>query len=210
MNKSPCRIDHITVTAPTLERGVEFVRAKLGVSPQQGGKHPRMGTHNCLLKLGDTLFLEVIAPDPDATPPQRPRWFDIDRITPDTPARLTMWVARTADIHATAAACPESLGEIEPMSRGALDWLITIPPDGSLPFDGCAPALIQWHADRHPAKGMAETGCTLAQLEIFHPNARRLSRVLSAIGFDDKATVSAANRPALQARILTPDGVRLV
>jgi hypothetical protein len=117
-------------------------------------------------------------------------------------------VARSADIHATAAACPESLGEIEPMARGALDWLITIPADGSLPFDGCAPALIQWHTDRHPALGMAETGCTLAQLEIFHPDAERLSRILSGIGFDGNATVSVAEKPALRARILTPYGAR--
>jgi len=57
---------------------------------------------------------------------------------------------------------------------------------------------------------MAESGCTLLQLEIRHPHADRLSRVLSGIGFDDKTTVSAAEKPALQAHILTPFGVRLL
>lgn len=63
-----CRLDHLTITAPTLESGAEFVRRSLGVDPQPGGEHPRMGTHNLLRRLGDSLFLEVIAPDPAAAP----------------------------------------------------------------------------------------------------------------------------------------------
>jgi hypothetical protein len=53
--------------------------------------------------------------------------------------------------HATAAGSFEVLGPIEPMSRGKLNWLITIPADGSLTLDGVAPALIQWDAEPHPA-----------------------------------------------------------
>lgn len=210
MNLPACQIDHITITAPTLESGVGFVEAKLGVVPQPGGKHPRMGTHNRLLRLGDTLFLEVIAPDPDTAAPTRPRWFELDRMTPDTPPRLAMWVARTADIRASHAASPEPLGEIEPMSRGTLDWLITIPADGSLPFNGCAPALIQWQAQPHPASGLADRGCALAALELFHPDAERLSRLLSRIGFEDKASVIRADTPSLRAHVLTPRGMRLL
>jgi hypothetical protein len=209
MNENPCRIDHITVTAPTLESGVEFVRTRLGVSPQPGGRHPRMGTHNCLLKLGDALFLEVIAPDPDAARPLRPRWFELDAMAADGPPRLAMWMARTTDIHASCAASPEPLGEIEPMSRGGLDWLITIPADGSLPFHGCAPALIEWHAQSHPAAGMMDAGCTLERFEIFHPQAARLSRLLAAIGLVDQVTVTRSPddlRGFVRAAIRTPHG----
>jgi hypothetical protein len=70
---TPCYIDHIIVTAPSLEIGAEYVRQILRVAPQVGGKHPRMGTHNLLLRLGNSLFLEVISPDPDAPSPERPR-----------------------------------------------------------------------------------------------------------------------------------------
>ena len=31
------------------------------------------------------------------------------------------------------------------MSCGSLNWLLTIPADGSLPIDGVAPTLIEWH-----------------------------------------------------------------
>src|SRR4051812_12900340 len=53
----PCQLDHLTVTAPTLAQGAAFVRDALGAELQPGGEHPRMGTHNLLLRLGDTLFL---------------------------------------------------------------------------------------------------------------------------------------------------------
>lgn len=138
------QIDHITVTAPTLASGTDFVRQALGVVPQPGGEHPRMGTHNLLLRLGDAAFLEVISPDPDAAPPQRPRWFGLDTLHADSPPALATWVARTDDIHRTASAGSEPLGCIEPMRRGSLDWLITIPADGALPVDGIGPALIEW------------------------------------------------------------------
>jgi hypothetical protein len=51
------RLDHIIVTAASLQEGVDYVRRELGVAPQTGGEHVLMGTHNCLLKLGEKLFL---------------------------------------------------------------------------------------------------------------------------------------------------------
>jgi Glyoxalase-like domain len=60
------QLDHITVAADTLAAGVAHAEAALGVTIPFGGAHPLMGTHNHLLRLGETLFLEVIAPDPNA------------------------------------------------------------------------------------------------------------------------------------------------
>lgn len=208
---SRCCIDHITVTAPTLEAGAAFVRDRLGVAPQTGGEHPRMGTHNRLLRLGDALFLEVIAANPAAPPPARPRWFALDTLAPQSPPTLATWVVRTADIAATHAAASEALGSIEPMSRGALDWLITIPADGSLPLGGAGPALIEWHTEAHPASGLKEHGLSLARLEIFHPDPERVSRLLASLELAAAVAVSAApaGSPArLVAHIETPWGLR--
>ena len=36
------QLDHIVVTAPSLEGGVESIRQALGVAPQVGGEHPRL------------------------------------------------------------------------------------------------------------------------------------------------------------------------
>ena len=60
-------------------------------------------------------------------------------------------MARTTDIHSSLAACSEPLGMVEPLSRGQLNWLMTIPSDGSLPFNGMAPTLIEWHTEAHIA-----------------------------------------------------------
>src|SRR5690606_8176826 len=97
----------------------------LGVSLQAGGQHPRMGTHNKLLRLGDDVYLEVIAADPAAPAPQRPRWFELDQMTPGSRPRLGTWVIRTDDIVAARAACSWDTGPIESMTRGALAWRIT-------------------------------------------------------------------------------------
>src|ERR1700739_2059301 len=98
------QLDHIVITAPTLALGVDFVRQTLGVTPQMGGEHPRMGTHNYFLKLGEKIYLEVIAVNPNAPSPQRPRWFALDQVGPDELPRLATWVARTDDIKAAVSA----------------------------------------------------------------------------------------------------------
>lgn len=205
-----CVIDHITVTAPTLQAGADHVFRALGVRPQPGGEHPRMGTHNLLLRLGEALFLEVIATNPDAPAPGRPRWFGLDNLSPQAAPRLSVWVARTTDIHALAAASTEALGPIETMSRGTLQWFITIPSDGVPPLGGVAPSLIQWHTTTHPATSLPDLGLTLARLELRHPEPQRVQRLLDHIQLSGPVTVSrvaSASEAGLVAHIQTPAGM---
>jgi hypothetical protein len=82
-----------------------------------------MGTHNRLLAIGSPAFprayLEIIAIDPGATPPQRPRWFGLDstalreavRVQP----RLLHAVARTLRIDEIRAALAELGQDIGPV-----------------------------------------------------------------------------------------------
>ena len=205
------QIDHIVVTAPSLESGVEYVRLALGVTPQAGGAHQRMGTHNRLLRLGNTVYLEVISIDPAAPSPDRPRWFRLDRERSNAPPRLATWISRTNDIRAATAAASPLLGDIEAMSRGALHWQITIPADGGLPFDGMAPSLIEWSSENHPAASLQDAGCTLVRLEAFHPAAPEISSMLQSIGFQDRFAVlpiSQQQSPWLVAHIQTAAGIR--
>jgi hypothetical protein len=206
-------LDHITVTAFSLEAGAAFVFETLGVSPQIGGEHPRMATHNLLLRLGDTMFLEVIAPNPNAPAPPRPRWFALDSLGPKSVPSLSTWVVRSTDIRTTAAAASEPLGNVEPMSRGALNWLITSPADGSVPLDGTAPALIEWHTDVHPAANLQNKGLSLAKLQIHHPNPNRVSRLLSSLKLEAPVSVlapAAGASACLVAHINTPQGLRVL
>jgi len=205
---TPCFIDHIAITAPTLEAGTELVYRSLGVKPQKGGEHPRMGTHNLLLRLGNSVYLEVISSDPAAESPKRPRWFALDEINTETPPKLKTWVVRTEDIHSTVKNCSESVGEIEAMSRGENNWLITIPKDGSIPIEGGAPSLIQWQVESHPATQLEDHGLSLVKLQIFHLEPERLSNFLNSIHLQGPVEVLKGDKTKIVAYIETPQGVR--
>ena len=183
-------IDHLVVTAPTLASGIQYVEQTLGCKMQPGGQHSRMGTHNALLKIGDDCYLEVISIDPDAQPPQRNRWFELDTLLPETRPRLATWVMRTNDIHKVTNATDLELGVVEDMSRGSLEWQITIPPDGRLPLHGIAPAVIQWKDDVHPASRLPESSVSLLQLVGHHPDARHITALLNAASFEGLFSVA--------------------
>ena len=168
MRSAHATLDHLVVAADTLDQGEDYLASLLGVRPQRGGKHVAMGTHNSLLKLGERCYLEVIAIDPDAAAPSRPRWFDLDRpamraLLAQQP-RLIHWVARTDDIEAARRASPIDPGPVHAVSRGSFRWRITIPDDGSRPGAGVLPTLIQWEDARHPADDMADAGVRMPRL----------------------------------------------
>jgi hypothetical protein len=208
---SRCAIDHLVVAAASLEAGAQYIRATLGVELEPGGEHARMGTHNRLLRLGDGLYLEVIAINPAAAQPTRARWFELDRMARDAPPRLVTWLVRTHDIEASVARCEVPLGRIEHMMRGTLSWRITIPADGSLPFDGIMPSIIEWQAAQHPSNQLPDHGCRLLRLEGRHAEAERIQGALAALDVDAPVMIVQAEihaSPQLTAIIDTPAGVR--
>jgi hypothetical protein len=210
-------LDHIVVASTRLEEGVEWVAERLGAQPQPGGKHVAMGTHNALLKLGPRAYLEVIAIDPDATTPTRPRWFSLDESAMQsrlaTGSALITWVLRCDSLAAACARVPD-LGEILSMSRGDFHWKIAVPETGTLPWSGVLPAAIQWEpgadgAEQHPCDRLPESGCELLELKLAHPAAvlgtagiLAMFRELRIVG-----PVDLKSGPVqIEARIRTPKG----
>ncbi len=170
-----------------------------------------MGTHNRLLGLGEGFYLELIAIDPLASAPGRPRWFGLDRpelLPPDRP-RLLHWVARSEDIGRDAAASSEDPGEILCMERGDYRWRITVPPDGHLPGAGLVPTLIQWDVPFHPAGSLPESNCRLMKLEGFHPEPARIRGALSVLRLESRLDVHPCGGEAVQliAYLRTPRGL---
>jgi hypothetical protein len=206
------QIDHITVAADSLRAGVAHAEVALSVTIPFGGAHPLMGTHNHLLRLGDTLFLEIIAPDPAAAPLSRRRWFALDdakqRAELAVSPRLATWVVATEDIESSLCQVPHAAGPAITVTRGELAWLISVPPDGSIPFGGAFPTLIQWPAGPHPASRMPDLGCSLVSLEIGHPEAELISQSLRPFLSDRRVRFSAAKGASLRAMIKTPKGER--
>lgn len=214
-NVMQTQLDHLVIGAATVAAGVAYVEAELGVTLPIGGEHPRMGTHNHLMQLSPTTFLEVIAINPVAPPPARPRWFGLD--DPFVQAqlrqgpRLLTWVVNTTDIHTRHAQSLVPLGEITPQVRGALEWLITIPADGHLPGAGLIPTVIQWQVEGHPARNMADLGCSLAALHLYHPYPDWLQQALTALGVTAQVTLHglpANQTPYLVAELQTAGGIK--
>lgn len=209
-----CELDHLVIAARSLQEGIAHLEDRFGVRVPDGGKHPLMGTHNCLMQIGGGAFLELIAIDPDAPKQTRPRWYNLDnsqlqaRIA-NRPFLLT-WVVRTDDIAGAAAASPIPPGPIEEGRRAERVWSITIPKDGSMPDSGLFPTLIEWHDFDGPALNMPDLGCRLEALTIYHSAPERLTAALGAIGADALVQVepaNAKNTPGLSARLKTPRGL---
>jgi hypothetical protein len=161
-------VDHLVVAARTLEEGADWIEERFGVRPVPGGKHPLMGTHNCLLNLGPRVYLEVISIDPDAPPPTRARWFALD--DPAMAKRLAggpaliHWVVRTDVIDEEARRSSDAI-EVLATSRGPYRWRIGVPRDGHLPGGGSRPTFIQWEGDAHPGEALPQSGCALVGIE---------------------------------------------
>ena len=62
---------------------------------------------------------------------------------------MTIWM------RLLAAAPPGTGMPVAIWQRGDYRWHMAVPADGSLPFDGGFPALIQWQGPLHPAAGPA-------------------------------------------------------
>ncbi len=205
--------DHLAVSAVTLEAGIAWVEERLGVRVPLGGKHAIMNTHNAVMSLGDGVYLEIIAIDPDAGPPASPRWFALDdpsmrdRLAAKGPM-LAAWIVRSSDIAATRTAARVDIGEIRDMSRGDLRWRIGVRPDGSMPMAGLHPICIEWPPGPHVSSRMQELGCRFESLTLRSGAPEELRTALAAIGAAGLAEVMPLKRGAtqLEARIRRPDG----
>ena len=209
------RFDHLVIVAPSLEDGVAHVREALGVEMPFGGRHPNMGTYNHLLRLGDDVFLEVIAIDPEAPSPGRPRWFGLDdaaRVRADWERghRLKAWVANTRILAGILAQYGLTFGVATAQSRGALSWQFAVPEDGRLIMDGALPYLIEWSDGVNPAQAMPDVGCRLKGVTLEHPKADMVRSALTSLASLGPVSVSQGPVFKLSAEIETPDGVRKI
>ena len=202
-------LDHLVVTARTLDEGAAYVEAVLGVKLSPGGHHPHMGTHNLLLSLGPKAYLEVIAIDPEARPPDRPRWFNLDSF--DQAPRMNNWVCQTDHLDAALEEAPEGTGEPYELSRGDFAWTMAIPSNGRLPFDEAMPALIEWDvASPHPARRLPDLGVRLERLDVFHPDAQNVMAHFPALATLARVAVRKGPEKRLIATIATQEGSRVL
>ena len=224
------QIDHLVVMAASLDQGVQWCEATLGISPGPGGEHEKYGTHNRLFKIASPQFplayFEIIAINPEAVIPKRaqvPRWFDMDDAAVQKAVaqgpRLIHFVSSTEDVKSARHLLRTQgieRGQVVQASRksrkGTLNWQITVREDGERLFNGCLPTLIQWGKPDatdplrlHPRNSLPRSGVTLQSLTVSHPSAAKLQAAYESIGLEGIAIE--AGEANLVATLQTPKGL---
>jgi hypothetical protein len=220
------QLDHLVVAARTLQEGVDWCEATLGITPGPGGEHPLFGTHNRLFRIATVNFprayFEIIAINSEAlcaanTPAttEKRRWFDLDsehlQSAIKSSPRLVHFVANTNDVSKACAALQTlgiDRGPAVQASRmtatGLLQWQITVRGDGQRLFNGGLPTLIEW-GDVHPANNMPDSGIALQSLHMVSPQAAELQAAHQAIGLQGVSVTQ--GEPNFIATLQTPKGL---
>jgi hypothetical protein len=218
------------VAAHSLQQGVEWCEATLGITPAAGGEHEKYGTHNRLFKIATPAFpvayFEIIAINPDAVIEKKPpptRWFDLDskqlQAELAKSPRLVHFVVNTDNIQDARHAWKNQgidRGPIIHASRktpkGLLQWQITVRPDGDRLFNGTLPTLIQWGKPEaadpmqlHPRNHLPRSGVSLKSLTVSHPSASKIKAAYEAIMLGN---IDVTEGPAnIVATLQTPKGL---
>jgi hypothetical protein len=198
------RIDHLIFAVPELEDGVGEIETRFGVRAQGGGQHIGQGTHNKLLALGPTTYLEIIAPDPAQPEPSDRRPYGVDGVVR---RGLVGWAVACDDIDLAVeqARCAgfDPGDVIDGFRRTAdgttLTWRLT----SNAGTAGVIPFLISWGDTPHPAAS-ARAGLRLESLCIEHPDPESIARTLRILGTN--IPVIRADRAGLVARVIGPTG----
>ena len=182
------RVDHFMWGAPDLDAGMREAERLFGVRAAPGGSHPSLGTRNALLSLGEAVYLEIIAPDPE----QRLEGTFGERLRSLDTCALITWAARSTELTGLSA----ELKKLDMGARGPsrtrratpggelLEWDLLFPqfPEARQ-FGGTFPFFIDWLACPHPATNNPPGG-TFRSLRIDSPHAMALSAALTSLGLE--------------------------
>jgi len=190
-----------------LDWGIKNIKELLGVEPVYGGSHPGRGTHNALLGLGDQVYLEIIAPDPEQSQAPRPLWMGVDQITQP---RLITWAAKSEDLNRLSRTARDhhiTLGMVSSGSRTQLNgltlrWELTEPVNDNL--QGLVPFFIDWGKSSHPASALP-LGGSLVSLKACHPEPSKIKTIAQILDFDLPAQLG--DEISLIAEIQTNTGI---
>jgi hypothetical protein len=207
----PSQLDHILLGCNDLERGIDFVEQRAGVRPAVGGVHPRRGTRNALLSLGERRYLEVIAPDPqqDQNHVEQFAFKTLAHLKELSSPHLIGWAAHPSDLERFSALLRDAgiafLGPW-PGSRQRPDGKLLQWKSLNLKDDqgGLLPFFIEWSADSIHPSADAPKGCRLARFGAVTPNPAALNKIIDLLQLD--MLVSQADKAALQATIVGPKG----
>ena len=209
------KLDHLTVIAPTLAKGAAHVKDCLGLDVPFGTRHTYMGTHNHRLQLGDRVYLEIVALDPDGVVPRRARWFGVDdpetvRRDWDNGRRLRGWVASTDALKKVLAAHPALFGDEVSLPFSNPEFGFSIPEDGSLPLGGAAPSLIDHRGAPTSFSEIPDMGATLRSFTLEHPDPAAIETLYRELAVDHPPIIVQGPELRYRAEIETPGGAKVL
>lgn len=197
-------LDHLLWEAFSLPESQAYFTKMTGVTPAYGGTHPSTGTHNSLLGLGEGVYLEIIAPNPDT-----PQWAHLPK---DGPANFTPGLIglamKTLDINTTYTHLQAAGFEVRRHSfsrqlpgGSTLTWQSVGLPQS--PFGRCTPFFVQLEGGPHPSE-TAPRGCKLLSLTAGYPKSEALRQFYARLQLN--IPTYAAERSELTAMLQTPKG----
>ncbi len=198
--------DHFIYGGRELDAMRADFTALTGVEPTLGGRHPGLGTHNALASLGDTVYFELLAVDPQQTPDgnmgARLQQFTVPRLF----AYMLKATGGEMEAAKTVLADHGIEADLFDASRTTPDgrvlrWRLLVPHDNA--FGDFVPKLIDWQNTPHPAANNAR-GCRFESFEMGHPRAAELNALLKEL--DAPHEVLRADRAYMQLRIGSPRG----
>ena len=164
------KLDHIVLGSFTLEEGTEFVENKLQAKLSDIGYHIDMGTHNRVIRISESVYLEVIAIDPKISNLNNRKWFNLDNL--DLQSKLKKspqiigYVIENNDINITKYYDP-----FFEASREIYKWKFAMPIftnnilADEIIEQGIIPSLISWKSDK-PIYKMKKNQFELISFEI--------------------------------------------
>ena len=198
-------LDHIIVLVADLEGFKTRFETETGVALTVGGAHLGLGTANLLASVGEEVYLEFIAPNPEL---DEPRGFGARLVSYREP-HIAGFAARTEDIAATAtAAVAAGLTTVGPAAGSRetpggvlLSWrglyLQGHDHGDQVPF------FIDWGGTPHPSATSAR-GLRLLSFRAVHPEPEGLAAIYRSLGIP--VAVVAGEAPGFELRIATPKG----
>ena len=198
------RLDHFIYAGRELDPMMATFASLTGVTPAKGGRHPGLGTMNALASLGADVYFELLAIDPSQS-------LDNNmgaRINALPYPRLFAYMLKGRELEAVRKTMLEHgiSADLFDASRDTPDgktirWRLLVPHDN--PLGDFVPKCIDWLDSVHPAT-TSVPGCSFESFEMGHPQAQRLSSLLTALGAN--LSVEYADRPYFRLRIRTPKG----
>ena len=189
------KLDHVVIAANNLDEGTSYVENKLNVKLSNIGYHRDMGTHNRVVKISKSVYLEVISIDPKCGHLNSKRWFNLDSLKLQSQLRKSPqvigYVIENVDI--------KILKYYEPFfkaSRGEYKWKFAMPgTNASILADqthlnGIIPSLINWESEK-PINKMQDNHLNLEKIKVLlTENQLQLKNFMDSFGAIERTSFS--------------------